>query len=194
MALNIGPIQTSMDFDASIGHIASQLVQSFSRDQRFKRYRSVFRATADLTCLVSPDHRCVAANPGLARIVGKEIVELEGLPLDLIFGDAYGAILRPAVDAAFEGNPTTQHDWLTFACGKRLYLDIETAPKREPGGRVGTVMMRLFDITKRHQAFRALSRSEEKYRSLIESLTDFVWEVDLTGQFTFVNYNYQLIC
>ena len=187
MARDTGPIQTSTDFVATIGHIASLLVQSFSRDQRFKRYRSVFRATADLTCLVSPDHRCVAANAGLARIVGKEIVELEGLPLDLIFGDAYGAILRPAVDAAFEGNPTTQHDWLTFACGKRLYLDIETAPKREPGGRVGTVMMRLFDITRRHQAFRALSRSEEKYRSLIESLTDFVWEVDLTGQFTFVN-------
>ncbi len=187
LARNAGPIQIAAEFITGISLIASLLVQSFSRDLRFKRYRSVFRATADLTCLVSTEHHCVAANPGLARAVGKEVVDLEGMPLRLIFGDAYGDVLRPAVTAAFAGDSTAQSDWLTLACGKRLYVDIDITPKRDPTGRIEAVMMRLFDVTKRHQAFRALSRSEDKYRTLIESLTDFVWEIDLAGAFTFVN-------
>ncbi len=43
------------------------------------------------------------------------------------------------------------------------------------------------DITDRKRAEEALRRSEEKYRNILESIQDGYFEVDLAGNFTFVN-------
>jgi PAS domain S-box-containing protein len=43
------------------------------------------------------------------------------------------------------------------------------------------------DITERKIAADALTASESKYRELVEDLTDWVWELDLTGTFTYAS-------
>src|SRR4030042_2271415 len=43
------------------------------------------------------------------------------------------------------------------------------------------------DITERRRMEEALHQSEEKYRNIIESIQEGYFEVDLTGNFTFVN-------
>lgn len=172
---------------AKVGHIASLLVQSFARERRFKRYRSVFRVNADLSCLVGPDHSCIAANSGLAALLGREVLDLERMPLDTVFGEASAELLRPDVEAAFNGESAARHQWLSFPDGQRLLVDIEISPKRDADGHIDAVFLRLFDITKQHEDFCALTLSEENYRALVESMTDFVWETDLDGIVTFVN-------
>jgi PAS domain S-box-containing protein len=43
------------------------------------------------------------------------------------------------------------------------------------------------EITERKRAEKALRKSEERYRSILENIQDGYFEVDLTGNFTFVN-------
>jgi two-component system, sensor histidine kinase and response regulator len=43
------------------------------------------------------------------------------------------------------------------------------------------------DITERQQTAEALRQSEERYRNIIEEMTDGSWEVDLDGNYTFLN-------
>jgi PAS domain S-box-containing protein len=43
------------------------------------------------------------------------------------------------------------------------------------------------DVTERRQAEEVLRQSEEKYRTIIETIQDGYFETDLTGKFTFVN-------
>ncbi len=51
----------------------------------------------------------------------------------------------------------------------------------------GENLMACEDITERKQAERALRESEEKYRTILHSIEDFYYEVDLTGNMTFFN-------
>lgn len=43
------------------------------------------------------------------------------------------------------------------------------------------------DITDRNRAALALRRSEEKYRSLVETSFDVIWEVDSLGRYTYIS-------
>ena len=43
------------------------------------------------------------------------------------------------------------------------------------------------DITERKQAADALRQSEEKFRALVESTSDWIWEVDSNGHFTYAS-------
>ena len=45
----------------------------------------------------------------------------------------------------------------------------------------------LNDITERKQMEETLRQSEERYRTIIETMQDSYWETDLAGSFTFVN-------
>ncbi|HVN72477.1 MAG TPA: PAS domain S-box protein, partial [Desulfomonilia bacterium] len=54
----------------------------------------------------------------------------------------------------------------------------------------GTVMVQVIaqDVTERHRALKALQKSEEKYRTILDSIEDGYYEMDLAGSLTFVNY------
>jgi PAS domain S-box-containing protein len=49
------------------------------------------------------------------------------------------------------------------------------------------VLCFMTDITQRKQAEEALTQSEEKYRTILDEIGDAYFEVDLKGNFTFVN-------
>lgn len=55
--------------------------------------------------------------------------------------------------------------------------------QKRPLGVVGVMR----DITIKKQADRALRESEEKYRALVETSPNIVWEVDLQGNFRFIS-------
>ncbi|WP_333878054.1 PAS domain S-box protein [Methylobacter sp.] len=50
-----------------------------------------------------------------------------------------------------------------------------------------------FDITKRKRAEEKLRESEERYRNMMESAHDWVWEIDAADVYTFSNYQVQEI-
>jgi len=55
---------------------------------------------------------------------------------------------------------------------------------REYGEKYRTVVM---DITERHRMEKALRQSEERYRTILESIQEGYFEIDLAGEYTFVN-------
>ncbi|WP_448191447.1 PAS domain S-box protein [Azospirillum sp. sgz301742] len=67
--------------------------------------------------------------------------------------------------------------------GSRLAVSLAVTPVRSESGEVTGYLGVAQDITERKRAEEALKESEERFRSLVESTTDWVWETDSEHRF-----------
>jgi len=73
--------------------------------------------------------------------------------------------------------------------GAFIYLDVYKAPiLNNKGKMVGTVGHGRI-VTKEKEIEKALKESEEKFRAIIETAIDWIWEVDETGTYTYSSPN-----
>jgi two-component system, cell cycle sensor histidine kinase and response regulator CckA len=69
--------------------------------------------------------------------------------------------------------------------GKLKSISMTLSPlKNKKGENIGIVES-FWDITSRKEAEEALHESEERFRSLVETTSDWVWEIDSEGRFTY---------
>ena len=64
-------------------------------------------------------------------------------------------------------------------------LEYNGATIRGPEGKSFGRIWFFRDVTERHNADEAVRKSEEKYRNLVESATDFLWEIDADNRYTY---------
>jgi PAS domain S-box-containing protein len=69
--------------------------------------------------------------------------------------------------------------------GKRVPFEVKTSPIRNRKGEIIGIQGISRDITERKRAEEAVRKSEEKFRDLVESIYDWVWEIDSRGVFTY---------
>jgi PAS domain S-box-containing protein len=67
------------------------------------------------------------------------------------------------------------------------WVDDRTVIERDSTGAITHYQGIIIDITERKAAEEALRESEEKYRTLVESTADMVWEVDRDGRYVYVS-------
>ncbi|MDD5168896.1 MAG: PAS domain S-box protein [Syntrophales bacterium] len=73
------------------------------------------------------------------------------------------------------------------ADGHYVWLETVADILKDDQGKAKAVVMSSRDISKRKAAIEELSKSEEKYRTIIENMEEGYHEVDLKGNFTLVN-------
>jgi|GEM_PF-733032 len=71
--------------------------------------------------------------------------------------------------------------------GSTRWLEVQEVPVLDEEGKVVAVEGVAQDITVRKRAEEALRESEERHRFLIESVNDWIWEVDRNGVYTYVS-------
>jgi two-component system cell cycle sensor histidine kinase/response regulator CckA len=71
--------------------------------------------------------------------------------------------------------------------GRTLWVNLNLTPSFDERGNVMGILGIGEDITERKKMDEVLRKSEEKYRTILESIEEGYFEVDLAGNFTFLN-------
>lgn len=73
----------------------------------------------------------------------------------------------------------------TQADGKQAWLDINRIPLHDSEDKIIGILGTYEDITERKIAGEKLKESEEKFRSLVETTSDWIWEVDRNNKYVY---------
>ncbi|CAM2152022.1 two-component system, cell cycle sensor histidine kinase and response regulator CckA [Pararobbsia alpina] len=125
--------------------------------------------------MLSADGYVSSWNTGAQRFKGYTASEIIGQHFSTFYTDEDRAAgmpartLRTAIDEGkFEGE-----GWRVRKDGTRFWASVVVDPIRDPLGRLVGFAKITRDITERHEAQRALRESEERFRLLVQGVTDY---------------------
>ncbi len=153
------------------------------------RYRALFDGAIDGVIIIdSETMRIVLANQRALNMYGFDSVEdiAELNLLDFIHPDDKERALRIIVEDMFEKDLRRVNEFRSITGdGQERWLSAVGARIEYQGKQAGLISFR--DITENKRAEEELGKSEERYRTVLETIEEAYYEVDLAGNFTFFN-------
>jgi PAS domain S-box-containing protein len=149
-----------------------------------ERFRTLVENQGEGVGVVDPSETFVYANPAAERIFG--------VPPGTLLGRNLSEFSTPAELERFQGETklrATGKDSTYEASIRRLdgevrQILVTATPRLDGVGRFSGCFGIFMDVTERKRAEAALRESEERFRTLVESLHDDVATTDLQGRFT----------
>ncbi|MDO9550206.1 MAG: PAS domain S-box protein, partial [Methanoregula sp.] len=155
-----------------------------------EQYRDLFENSVVGIFQTTPEGKFLALNATLARIAGYDspqemLAALQDLRTQLYVNpedrDRFVAILR--TDGFVKGFEVRYY----HRDGHEIWTLVNARAVRDSQGKVRYFEGTIDDITEQKRAEDALKKSDEKFRDIIESSPDLIWEMDAQGVFTYMS-------
>ncbi len=147
------------------------------------RYRGLVDLAVDGILLGSPEAIIIDANDFMCTLAGLRREQMMGKHIsDILFKPDSLRENPLSFDLLQKGEVVVNER--TILRPDLTEVQVEMRSKMMPDGTYQSIYR---EITERKQAEEALRKSEEKHRTIIEQMEDGYFEVDLAGNFTFVN-------
>jgi PAS domain S-box-containing protein len=154
-----------------------------------EKYRTILQSIEDGYCEVNIRGDFVFFNESMARILGYAPGELMGMNnRHYMTEETAKEVYRLTNEVYRTGIPTKSFDWEVIRKdGEKRYLETSVSILRD--SKSNTIGFRGIarDVTERRITRKAIEESEKKYRTILESIEDGYFEVDIKGNFTFFN-------
>jgi two-component system NtrC family sensor kinase len=148
----------------------------------------IVAALPDAVIVTGLDRRVLAVNQAGADLLGRQVAQLVGQPIDEQVAPAERAHVATREDLVFAGEAQRyETKVLNHRSGEERDVAVSSGPFRVDDELIGTVAT-LRDITEPKRAQDTLARSEARYRNLVESASDAIVTLDANGRFTTVNH------
>ena len=186
---------TGKDVEA-VQALANQTAMAIENARLFKdlneseeRFRDVSANTGDWVWEVDGEGRYTYSSPVVAQILGYTPQEVLGKYFyDFFFPEDREKLKSEAFNVFQMRKPfTALINRNLHKDGHTVILETSATPVIAPEGQFKGYRGADHDITARLQAEQALASSEHKYRILVEHTDDWIWTLDLKGNFTFFN-------
>jgi len=157
-----------------------------------ERYRLLVESVTDYAIyMLDPQGTVISWNPGARRFKGYEDHEIIGQPFSRFYTEEDRAAGLPerALRMAAEEGRFEKEGWRVRKDGTRFWAHVVIDPILNPAtGRVLGYAKVTRDLTERREADQALRRSEERFRLLVQGVTDYaIYMLDADGIVT--NWN-----
>jgi len=184
---------------------AEEAIRSLSR-----RFQEVLSAASEVAIVATDrDGLITLFNTGAQRMLGYGEEEVVGRHTPALFHDAAEISERVSELAAAGHAPLTpfrafvavaedegheRREWTYVGKdGRPIAVSLAVTPMRSEAGEVSGYLGVALDITQRKRAEGALKDSEERFRSLVESTTDWVWETDADHRFRWFSPSFEVV-
>ncbi|MBN2297254.1 MAG: PAS domain S-box protein [Deltaproteobacteria bacterium] len=130
------------------------------------------------------------SNDSLCRILGCSREELLGVRYSEYVGEKTAEEIFRTFNQVFEiGQDVEAAEWefIRKEDSQRIYIEVSVSRIMSKNGKCKGFRGIVRDVTKRVQAERALSESEQRYRLLAENIKDLIWTSDLDLNFTYLS-------
>jgi PAS domain S-box-containing protein len=151
-----------------------------------ERYRTL--VDSSLTGVyVLQDGRFQFVNDMICKMAGYSRDEFDGMKyVDIIHPEDRGAIVAVVEERLTGGSVSGQSQFRCVDKHGRVRWAETHGTKIQFRGKPA-LLVNLLDITERKHIEQALRDSEQKFRSLVEITSDWVWETDIHGAFTYAS-------
>jgi len=172
-----------------------RLVQEIAERQRMEellresreRLESIIRASPLPIFLITPDGIVNMWNPAAERLFGWPAEAVIGQPLPIVQEDRQDEFANLRRRVLQRGSLRGVEIRRRNREGEMLDLVLSAAAVHDASGQVIGIMSLLVDVTEQKHLERALQRSEERYRELVNKQGEGIGVVDLEERFRFAN-------
>src|ERR1700712_1645540 len=155
-----------------MGH-ADPLASSFSDEGR---YRLLIEAVTDYAIyMLDPSGIVTSWNPGAVRFKGYEPAEIIGQHFSRFYSeeDRKSGLPQRALETAAREGKFENEGWRFRKDGSRFWAHVIVDPIRSPNGELLGFAKITRDLTERKIAEEALRHSEQQFKMLLQSVTDY---------------------
>ena len=151
------------------------------------KYRTLFDESKEPLFITTTDGNFVDLNEAMVQLFGYDNKE------ELMKIKVAQTYFNPEDRSKFQEIMTRQNyvkdleQELRRKDRSKIYALLTVTTRRDREGNIIGYKGTIKDISERKQAEEALRQSEEKYRNILESIDEGIYEVDLAGNFTFLN-------
>ena len=159
-----------------------------------ERYRALFDHSLNLVYLVDFEANFIDANDAALNRLGYTKEEMSSLNFaSLLDEDQLSIAFKNTLDIIETGQQKNVLELrLRHKDGTDVYVETQGSVVMS-NGKPSAIQAIALDITERKQAEDALRSSEERYRTIIETIPDAYFEADLAGNNTFCNNQYLVL-
>lgn len=141
-----------------------------------------------ITDPTQPDNPIIYSNSAFSRMTGYQLEEVRGRNCRFLQGPETDRQTVNQIRQAIANRQEIQVTLLNYRKdGQPFWNELKLAPVFSDDGELLNFVGVQRDITKRKQAEFALQESEERFRTLVETTSDWVWEVNENFVYTYAS-------
>ncbi|MBN1137587.1 MAG: PAS domain S-box protein, partial [Anaerolineae bacterium] len=165
----------------TIEDITARVLAEEQLRQSAKRYCQLLDALQEGIWEIDQDANTSFVNRRMAEMLGYSVEEMLGRPLLSFMDEAGVEACKRNLERRRQGI-CEQHDFQFLRKdGTRFYASLETSSISDEEGNYAGSLAGVQDITDRVQTTERLRESEERYRDLVEKISDVIYALDWEG-------------
>jgi diguanylate cyclase (GGDEF)-like protein/PAS domain S-box-containing protein len=163
-------------------------------EDKLKKAQYIVSFTPDGIALLDKNYRYQIVNQTYERFSGLSHEAFIGRSIaDYLGQDVFEQQVKPRFDRCLQGEIISYAEWFEFPTLGKRYVSMTYFPYRDEANQVQGVVANTRDITELKLAEAALADSEARYRNIVETAEEGIWQVDQDWKTLYVNHRMEAL-